>query len=207
MTTLAELRTKVARDIRDPNFATFTTTQVDDFINGGMMEVSRVYPKEVVDDITPVADTYAYDTTARTPFRVELYDQNGAFLAHIPMNGDESSQGGWEWFAEQVRLPQGHVNEAVGSSYFWRVWGYGERAQLTADGQVADLDVDGEWGVRTYSRWMAYQTMAAERALFKQWQAQSQNTDITQSQMQAMVLTYSQEWDRARNHLRRLRRV
>lgn len=205
MTTLAELRTMVARDIRDPLFATFTTTQVDDFINGGMSEVSRVYPREVIEDVTPVVDQFAYTTEARHPFRVEFY-RDTVFQSVLPPNEDESSQGGWEWFADQLHLPQSHVNQTTVDD-FWRVWGYGNRAQLTSDAQVADLDDAGEWAVRAYSRWMAYQTMAAERSLFKQWQAQSQNTDISPTQLQNMVLTYAQEWDRQRNQLRRLRRV
>jgi hypothetical protein len=195
----------VARDIRDPLLSTFSEDQVNDFINGGMNEVNRVYPKEVIEDVTPVEDQYAYSTAARNPFRVEFYRDNRLWK-YLPHNEDESSGGGWDWFAEQLHLPSSHVDQ-VAPGDFWRVWGYGSRAQLEDDEQVADVDVDGEWGIRMYARWMAYQTMTQERSLFKQWQAQSQNTDISETQLQQLVMTYAQEWDRARNQLRRLRRV
>ena len=45
--------------------------------------------------------------------------------------------------------------------------------------------------------------MLSERALFTQWQAASQNSDISPTQLNQMVALYAGEWDRARNHLRR----
>ena len=206
MTTLAELRDKVANDIRDPLFATFTESQVDALINAGVNEVSRVYPKELLDDVTLVADTYSYATEARQVFRVEHYRDNRVHALLYPNEAD-SSQGGWEVFAGEIHLPQGFVDHASIGSDFVRLWGYGERAQLTADAQVLDADADGEWGIRYYARWQAFQAMLHDRALFKQWQGVSQNTDITPAQLQQDVLTYAGEWERHRNRLRRLRRV
>jgi hypothetical protein len=207
MTTLAALRTAVATDIRDPNFATFNPTQINALINEGVNEINRFYPKEVLHDIVPVASTYSYTTTAAQAFRVELY-RNSIFARSIPQNADEeSAQGGWELWAGSLMLPKTTVDAMVPATDFIRVWGYGTRAQLAADAQVLDADTDGEWAVRLYARWQAYTLLNAERALFKQWQAISQNTDISATQLQTDVSLFAQEWDRHRNQLRRLRRV
>jgi hypothetical protein len=207
MTTLANLRAFVASDIRDPNFATFSSGQVDSLINGAINEVSRVYPKEVLETIVPIASTYSYATGLTQAFRAEWFRSN-AFHASIPHNADDdSAQGGWEVWAGNLILPKGLVDAAVPATDFFRLWGYGGRAQLTADGQVFDGDTDAEWGVRVFARWSAYQALNAERALFKQWQGASQNSDITAPQLQQDVALYAQEWNRQRNHLRRLRRV
>lgn len=207
MTTLAQLRVMVASDIRDPLNATFNTTQIDYFINAGVNELNRFYPKEILDDITPVALTYSYATDAAQAFRVEVF-RDTAFLRSIPANlDDDSAQGGWELWAGNLMLPKPTVDAMVPATDFIRVWGYGSRAQLTDAAQVLDADTDGEWGVRLYARWQAYTVLNAERALFKQWQAQSQNTDISATQLQTDVSLFAQEWDRHKNHLRRLRRV
>jgi hypothetical protein len=207
MTTLAQLRSSVANDIRDPGMATFTPAQIDSLINAGINEVARVYPKEILQDITPIALTYSYPTTALQAFRVEWY-RSGAFWSSIPHNEDsDGSQAGWEVWAGNLILPKSIVSAAVPATDLFRVWGYGGRAQLTTDGQVLDADADGEWGVRMYARWSAYQSMLADRALYKQFQGMTQNTDISETQLQQNVALYAQEWNRHRNHLRRLRRV
>lgn len=196
----------VANDIRDPLMATFTADQIDSLINAGMMEVSRVYPKEMIVTVPPVADTFTYDVDLTTVFRVEVL-RSGRYFATVDQNQDDSSQGGWEFFAGALHFPHGAVDLRDFSEDAFKVWGYADRDQLTADAQVADLDIDGEWGVRYYARWQAYQAMLADRNLYKQWQAASQNSDITPAQMQQSVLLFSGEWDRHRNHLRRLRRA
>jgi hypothetical protein len=207
MTTLATLRSLVANDIRDPLFSSFSSDQVDSLINAGINEVSRFYPKEMLADIVPITATYSYATSVLQAFRLEMY-RDSAFYRSVPQNDhDESAQAGWELWAGNLLLPKGVVDASIPATDFFRLWGYGGRAQLTSDAQVLDADVDGEWGVRMHARWSAFQVMLADRSLYKQWQAISQNSDISPTQLQQMVLLYGQEWDRQRNHLRRLRRV
>lgn len=202
--TLVQLRTGVARDIRDPNFRTFTAPYVDDLINAGIEEVGRLYPKESILTLTPVPGQADYAMpTIQTAFRVEVVS------AGQTQEMDENtgvSGSGWEVFAGSLRLPQGAANSLSGSSTL-RVWGYANRTQLAADGDVSDLDSTAEWGVRRYARAQAFTAMNNDRALFKQWQGQSNNTDVSPNQLNQMVSLYSSEWDRQRNYLRRLRRV
>lgn len=51
MTTLAEMRTAIQRELRDPDAQVFTAPQIDDFINHGIAEVSRLAPQRFYEDI------------------------------------------------------------------------------------------------------------------------------------------------------------
>ena len=204
--TFDTLKSSVATDIRDPNFAVFTEPVIGDFVNQGMSEVGRVYPLEVVDDVTPVADQYEYTIEPKTAFRVDWY-RNNRFWKTIEPNEDVSSQGGWELFAGKLRIPEGILNQASPDTDFLRVWGYRGRARLLTDGQVAELDDDAEWALRAFARWRAFDAMGSERSLFKQWQAMSGNTDVSWNQLLTSVNLYFGEWKRQRDRLRLLRRV
>jgi hypothetical protein len=207
MTNFGQMKTNLALDVRDELNVAFTTTMLGSFIVEGVAEVSRVYPKEALDDITPVAATYDYATLIVQAFRLEWYRSN-TFYSSIPMNEhDQSAQAGWELWTNRLYLPKPIVDASVPATDYYRLWGYEERLRPVADGDIVDVDEQGEWAVRAYGRWRAYQAMSAERALFKQWQAISQNTDISPSQLQQSVLIYSGEWQSRRNQLRRLRRT
>ena len=204
--TLAQLRTAVARDLRDPSMQTFVAAVITDLINAGIEEVSRIYPREVVEELTPVASTYEYSTVCETAFRVEVW-RSGKFHVLLTPNEGETSQTGWDLWAGKLRLSAPMVDQASVATDTYRVWGYAPYAQLTADGDVSDLDTRGEWAVRHFARAQAFTLMHNDRAMFKQWQGQSQNTDVTSNQLNQMVSLYNSEWDRTRNYLRRLRRV
>jgi hypothetical protein len=46
--TLTALRTSVRSDLRDPNGATWSDTEVNDLINSGIDWISGFYPKEAI---------------------------------------------------------------------------------------------------------------------------------------------------------------
>lgn len=206
MTTLAELRTKVSRDLRDPLNSVFLPIYVDDLINAGIEEVSRIYPREVIDLITPVVGQTSYPTECVTAFRAELW-RNGVLYSPLTAQDTDIPGTGWDLWDGQLVLTTGSVRAMLPASDSIHLWGYAERAQLLADNQVAELDTSAEWGVRHYSRATAFQLMQADRALFKQWQAMSQATDLSPNQLTQMVGFFTSEWDRTRNYLRKLRRI
>ena len=203
--TLAQLRTRVARDLRDPNMRTFLSAYVDDLINSGIEEVSRLYPREVVLEIAPLAGTYTYAVDIDTAFRAEIW-RSGALASVLTENDGTSSQTGWDLFGGQLRLPRSVIDSAVPATDEIHLWGYAHRPQLVVDADVSVLDDTAEWGVRRYARAQAFALMQNDRALFKQWQGASQNTDVSPNQLNQMVSLYASEWDRTRNYLRRLRR-
>lgn len=206
--TLATLRTNVARDLRDPSMKTFQSAYITDLINSGIEEVSRVYPQEVIEEVTAAPGTTAYDTDCTTVFRVEV-NRPSVTTGNIVLaeNTYETADrgAGWEHFAGQIRLSYSQGAALLAGDEII-VWGYAPRPQLTSDAQVSVLDDAAEWGVRRYARAAAFQLMHNDRALFKQWQGGSQNTDVSPNQLNQMVSLYASEWDRTRNYLRRLRR-
>lgn len=60
MTTFAELKTALARDLRDPSGKTFDTDTLGDLLNAGIAEVSRVAPQKFVETISYTADGLTY---------------------------------------------------------------------------------------------------------------------------------------------------
>ena len=187
--------------------STVSADEVDGFINGGVSEVNLVRPVEALDDITPIADTYSYATSVEDPFRLEQF-RDSVFLRSLQRNeDDDSAQGGWETWGGDLLLPKSVVDQSEPTTDFWRLWGYTYRAKLVDDSDV--LDGGGlivEMAIKMYARWQFFQTMLYDRALFKQWQAASQNTDMTPNQLQQDVALYLSEWNRHRNRIRVVRR-
>ena len=153
--TLAQLRTRVARDLRDPNMRTFLSAYVDDLINSGIEEVSRLYPREVVLEIAPLAGTYTYAVDIDTAFRAEIW-RSGALASVLTENDGTSSQTGWDLFGGQLRLPRSVIDSAVPATDEIHLWGYAHRPQLVVDADVSVLDDTAEWGVRRYARAQAF---------------------------------------------------
>lgn len=60
MTTLAELNTAVAADLRDPAYGTFPTATIDSFVNAGVVEVGRISPERFEEDIVPSSSVLEY---------------------------------------------------------------------------------------------------------------------------------------------------
>lgn len=198
------LRDSIARDLRDTSYKAFSTQDVDDFINFGIAEVNRVYPIEDIVDY-PVVNpaTTEYSTTLTSIFRVEAW-RAGEFIFLIPPNMGETSRGGWELFAQVLRIPNyEHVLEV---SDLIKCWGYGERPALVLDAEVLQGDLDAELGVRTFAVYQGYQRLISDRSLFQQWQTQSNNSDVSPTQLTNMSGLKAAEWDGLRNRIRRLRR-
>ena len=206
MPTLAELQDACSRDLRDPQKKTFTDANLTDFINGGLEEVGRVYPREALESISLSSNTYAYESALQAIFRVEVW-KGGKQTGLLEGGADSaSSQAGWELWAGSLRLPVASV-DGIPSGSTLEVWGYEGYPTLEFDGDDSMLDQSGEWGVRRYVRATAFAQLQGDRALFKQWQAASQNSDVSLNMLTQLTGFYTEEWDRTRNHLRRLRRA
>lgn len=59
-TTYGELQTKVSRVLQDPSNVTFVVQTVKDMISAAWAEIGRIAPEHFQEDITPIADTQAY---------------------------------------------------------------------------------------------------------------------------------------------------
>jgi hypothetical protein len=205
--TLVALRSSVAADLRDPAFKTFTEPEVTALINGAVVEVSRAYPKEVIDTVDFVTGTGSYATDFEDVFRCEVW-RNSAYYLTIPSNeSDDSAQGGFDLFAGQIHLPWAVIaGMNTTSDDTIRLWGYQPRELFASDGDSLDGNADVEHAVRVHSVLTGYQRLASSRALFQQWTQDGTNTDVSPTQLLSMAQTYESQWQRIRQQLRTLRR-
>lgn len=204
--TRTALRDSIARDLRDTANAVFTSDDLDDFINFGIAEVNRVYPVEDIEelDITD-AEVHVYDTTLEHIWRAEIW-RDGDFFFRITPNEAETSRGGWELYAQQFHMPK-FANTLNVDTDVIRLWGYRGRAALTGDSDVLEGDLDAEMGIRLYAQVAGYQRLVSDRSLFQQWQTQSNNTDVSPTQLTNMLSLKQGEWEALRHRIRRIRRA
>ena len=60
-TTLSDLRTQVARDLRDTSNNVWVTAELDDLINAAIDEIGDLAPKEVIDySLTIISGVFTY---------------------------------------------------------------------------------------------------------------------------------------------------
>jgi len=214
MTTFVNLRTAVARDIRDPGAKTFVDADVADLVNAALAEVGSIAPARFQEDITPVADTMEYDLRA-TEFpagpvpeievvRVEVWDTaqtpNQDLYSIEPADGEYSnlSSVGWKVWDGVLSIPRWVVLDYAGheADYLLRVWGYSPYPTLVADGDTVGLSNEREWALRAYCRVEALQRLVAERDLFTQWQTRSGNSDVSPAALMNGLNIAMEDWRR-----------
>lgn len=202
------LRASVARDLRDPDNATFTVEELDDLLNLAVVEVGRVYPKQQVIEITPDDDAQeVFVTDAYALFRVEVL-QEGYDPSGIPINGSEyTAQGGWDLHAGNLYLPRFATRGLVADTHTLRIWGYWPRELFTDDTDTLDGDAECEFAVRTVATLNGYQRLQNDRLLFQQWLTNTGNTDVSPNQLAQTADMYQSQWREQRNRLRTLQRV
>lgn len=218
--TLSQLRTKVWRDLRDPNADTFTTLQIDDFIQQGVAELNEIRPYE--QKIVYQGDQ---DFSVALPFShvfaVELAIERevGETLHWDTLHPADSSYGygrsGWDYYGRRLILPgiyvQGIsnlVDRYTAAQVYISVWGYGERVVPTTSGEVLDFDTFIDESItRAYAKAEGLRSLGADRALFQQWQLSSNNADVSETQLNQMLAGAQSEFDRMRKRHYTIRRT
>lgn len=214
MTTLADIRVMVARALKDPENRTFDEDTLDDLINSGINEVSQLAPQRFVEDVTPTVGQYRYaliSGTARAgtrATRVELWDvtlEPSRFLHRIaPANEAplaDSSENGYRVHNGELWLPSRFADSLDPDAYVIRVWGETPYLQLASPAAETDLSTAALWAVRERATLSGYEHLAAERALFKQWQAETHNTDVSFASLLNLITVWEQKWQRRRKQL------
>lgn len=206
---LATLRTSVARDLRDEEMKTWSPQQIDDLINAGIGEINRIRPLESVLPVALVDGTSVYPVTFSTIFRVEARRSGGPTLVWSPIpesRGEVGVQDGWDLFGGVLTMPS--TLTLVAATDEVRVWGYEDRQPVYFDDDFPSfIDHLDEDGVRAYARYIGAEMLLHDRLLFGQWQTQSNNSDVSPTQMLQTVGTFQSAWETTRNRLRRLRRA
>ena len=204
------LREALARDLRDPTMQTFIESELNDLINGAVVEVSRVYPKEQVVIVVHEQDEQRYfPVGAYALFRVELIDADGNVVTGIPYNGQgDHAESGWDYHGGVLYLPR-----YISSMLFFedgkslRVWGYFPRNIFDDDADVLDGDAECEFAVRTVAALNGYQRLQNDRLLFQQWLTNTANTDVSPNQLAQTADMYQSQWREMRNRIRIIQRA
>src|SRR3990172_12420465 len=138
-TTLSDLRTQIARDLRDTSNNVWVTAELDDLINAAVDEIGDLAPKELIDyslSITSGVFTYALPSTLSRIFRVDIHSSAGSYLYQYPQAiGDTAS--GWEVHDALLFLSPLHI---PAPSPKLRIWGYGPFTQISVASATTDLN-------------------------------------------------------------------
>jgi len=221
MPLLSELVIRTYRDLADEAKAVFSTLQIEDFIRGGIADLNRVAPTDTMEliEFTTDPDTgqiaaYGYDIGIELPYRVEAMRLSDGYTTPIPeadigqtgLTGftfRKTATGGYiefpGWYLKGFALSEGVI----------RVHGYAQRPLPYTVGAVdpmVGLSQDEEYAVRSYAKSAGYDMLAHDRSLFAQWQGQTNNSDVSPTQMMQMASSAKQEWDRHRGLIRVVRR-
>lgn len=204
-TALSDLRTQLARQLRDTSNTTWSVAELDDLINQGIDALADFYPKEIVQTIGTVsANTVSYAASSfSTIYRIAIYTSASSYRYDLP-GGMGSTDSGWELHNSIVYLPAGWT---MNNGDTIQAWGYGRYVQLSASTQTTDMDQSGVWAVLAFARAQALENLVNDRAQFQQWQSNSNGTDVTEL---AMLQTARAAWttfDRQRQRLKRLRKT
>jgi hypothetical protein len=205
MATLSDLRTYVSRDLRDTGNTTWSTGEIDDLINQGIDELASFYPKEIVSTVGTVsAGVVSYAASSYTNiYRIDQYSGT-TFMGSLAHGVGEGPDSGWELHAGVLWLPPTYPPPA---GYTLRAYGYGAYTQLAASSSVTDLDTSGQWAVRIFAQVEGLFHLINDRAKFKQWQTDPQNTDVGLLALNQMYGAASSRWARQVQRLRTIRKL
>ena len=210
MTAYSTLQTYVARDLSDPNNGTFDVDAVKDFIQQGLAEIGRIAPQQFQEDLTPVDEQLEYllrsaDFTS-TPVpeirlvRVEVWTGTPSrFKFSIKSKAGQPSRysdSGWEVWNGTLEIPAWVEGWIDPTTDIIRVWGYSPHPPISADADVVPVSAELELAIRTFCRVEGLRRLTSSRVLFKQWQARSNNTDVTLAGLNSDLQVAEEQWRR-----------
>lgn len=214
MTSYSALQTYVSRDLADPSRLTFDVDAVKDFIQQGLSEIGRIAPQEFQEDITPVSGQLKYLLRSATfasvavpeirLVRVEVWNDTPAFRFAVKAKAGQPSRysdSGWEVWGGYLEIPA-WVETNIQTTDAIRVWGYSPYPPISADADVVPVSAELELALRTFCRVQALRKLTSSRVLFKQWQARSNNTDVSLAMLNSDLQVAEQDWRRLSRELR-----
>jgi hypothetical protein len=222
MTTLAEAVDGVYRDLADEGKKTFSQLQVEDFVRGGIADLNRVSPVDSMyviplesDVDTGLVTKFDYDTPIELPYRVEVFRIEDGYSYSItePVDGWVGS-GGFNFRQTAsggvIDFPLWWLQTFPVATHQLRMHGYAARPlpyQVDPDpSPELPLSPEEVYSVRTYARSAGFDLLAHDRSLFAQWQGQTNNTDVSPTQMMQMSANAKTDWDRHRSNIRVVRK-
>jgi hypothetical protein len=217
--TRLEMQATVLRALRDPNATVFPPETINDFINLALADLSGYRPKELRESADWPLDT---DTPPFTSFiavwRVSVNihtDSIGNQQTVILPYADSSNitnRVGWDFYENELTIPGWWVLRinAMAQNYWtqMRVWGYTDRTQPVDDDSILDLlDATDYLCVTNHCKAQGFELLNHDRALYQQWLAQTNNTDVSPTQLQGMYSQAEATFQRSRARNTKMRRM
>lgn len=206
-TTLSDIQTTLARQLRDISFATFSTAELNDWINRGIDSVADVNPREVTDYSIAISNnvfTYAPTTSFSRIYRVDVHSSSDSYLGVLPKGIGDGRDSGWEWHASILWLPP---NRPLSAGNKLRLFGYARYVQLSASSSTTDMDQSTINAVIAFAESEALMALEIDRAKFQQWQATPGNSDVGLIQVANARRDAERRWREEQRRLRRLRKL
>lgn len=210
------------RALRDDEGTVFPTDLLGDFIVEAMADLSLIRPIEYFlsapfDPLNPLGiDPADYDLFTyiwQLEFRVNRDDELSMV---IPFATDEGPyRNGWGWFMGRVTITQwwhNRLSELVAhypdDGVLVSLFGYRDHKMPVDDSSVLDFvdSIDHLLVVR-HIKSLAYQSLEADRSLYQQWLAATNNTDVSPTQLQGMRNQAESSYERLRKQASRSKRV
>jgi hypothetical protein len=216
MTTLATMVQRIYRDLADEAQEVFTNTMVEDFVREGIAELNRIAPPEVsvnialtVDDATNRVMVDTYNIPIDLPYRVAKvwFDGRGTYgMQTIPAAEDGVDEMAYGFLFRRtptggvITFPRVVIDSIDPDYQGLNVAGYGSRP-MPFTGTVSptlSLSEEEEYLIRVFGRSRGYDVLSHDRSLFAQWQGQTNNSDVSPTQMMQMAANAANDWDRQR---------
>lgn len=203
----------VLRDDDTPEVFTYTMCQ--QFLDDAIVELNQLRPREQVGTIDASTDLTS-ELAARIDdvWKVEWEDPDGYVGDIIPAS--DGSSPGWLYYANRMRFDgqtMRRIVEAVDNADPpWRLrwYGYQFRGVFPGSGSSTTyVDIDNgedESLLLRFARWSGLRSLGSDRSLFQQWQQQTNNSDVSATQLTQMTAMAENEWDQLRKRLTRVRR-
>jgi len=223
--TLLQMREALSRTLRDPGGSVFGTDTLNDFVAEGLMSMSGYRPIEhgetVVFDPAVPGDMQAVEPASLSSvWQVVVRDDanptamNQALI--LPYTGPDQSamQVGWDFHSGRLYLGRWAANQMdawaqhIGAPLSLVMYGYRDRHLPTDDAEVLDLE-DGtdQLCLTRECRALGFQLLNNDRALYQQWLAATNNTDVSPTQIQGMLGSALNDVERQRKRSAILRRT
>lgn len=203
--------TKVSNKIADPSNVVFTSAFVTDFINQAQAELGRISPKPFQQDLTLLADTLTYQLqstyfTVAQPevevIRAELWDKTTTphkFLSRLqPAAGayENSTRAGWRVWDGIIEFTNSMEELFDPDTHTVRVWGYRPYKPVATGSDTLELSAELEDAALDYCQMLAFQMLVGSRDLYTQWQAQSNNVDVSVAGLINSLSLAQESWRR-----------
>ena len=217
--TRGEFGTAILRVLRDPAGDVFPAEAINDFIAQAMADLSAYRPKEAREVATwPLPTDYVpfEDFTAIWKVEVLIQNLNNEYVRSIAIpyvsNSADDNRAGWDFYGGQLLISPFwtyRINSATADQPAEiAVFGYQDRTIPLDDSDILDLSDATDYLCATnHCKYQGFELLTHDRALYQQWIAATNNTDVSPTQLQGMAMLSETTYQKSRSRNTVLRRM